>query len=201
MDAIIFDLGGVLLNLDFSATAQAFTQLGSSDFDALWQARFFERFETGHLSAADFRQQLRRALQLPQATDAQLDAAWNAMLGDLPAANLALLQALRRRYKLFLLSNSNEIHIEQINRVCLKPHGVPDLTSYFDAVYFSCRIGQRKPDAAAFQHVLAAQKLDPRTTAFIDDLALNIEAAKQLGLDARHLPPGTPLGSVLPAPL
>ena len=201
VDNFIFDLGGVFLNLDFDRTAAAFAALGSSNFNALWtptrQSPFFFAFETGRIDSAAFRLHLRQSLELPRTSDAQLDAAWNAMILDLPQERLDLLTTLRPRYRTFLLSNTNTIHLAHIHA----KHGMPDtnppLVSYFDQAYYSHLIGVRKPEAAAFAAVVTANNLAPERTLFIDDLEENVEAARQIGLLGKHLPPHMPLRALL----
>ncbi|MDR4987474.1 MAG: hypothetical protein RG741_01385 [Bacteroidales bacterium] len=110
---IIFDLGGVLLNIDYGLTIAAFKKLGVEDFDGFFtqaaQHKVFDRFDTGHVTPGEFRDRLRRLSGL-NLSDRQIDDAWNAMLLDMPADRIKLLQKVRRNYRIFLLSNTNAIH-------------------------------------------------------------------------------------------
>ena len=114
INSIIFDLGGVLLNLDYQLTISAFTDLGMPDSEALFsqksQTSFFDDFETGKISAKTFRTEVRSYIK-KEVTDAQIDAAWNTMLLDFPKERFDFVHALTERYRVFLLSNTNEIHM------------------------------------------------------------------------------------------
>lgn len=189
-NAIIFDLGGVILNIDYHRTIRAFKALGMSDFDhhftQLKQEHLFDLHETGHISDADFRHGLRPHL-LPDVTDADIDAAWNAMLLDLPAQRLNLLMKLKNQHRTFLLSNTNAIHINEFHRQLRAVHGLMDLNDHFERVYLSYQMGLRKPDPAIFLRVCDENGLSPETTLFIDDSPQHVEGAKKAGLMAVHL--------------
>jgi FMN phosphatase YigB (HAD superfamily) len=197
---VIFDLGGVFLNLDFARTHAAFRALGTHKFDALWspatQSALFENYEKGLMDHASFRQGLRQQLHLEHATDAALDQAWNAMLLDVPQERLTWLTQIGKQYRVFLLSNTNVMHLEHIHSHALPPNSRPRLADYFEHAYYSCDIHHRKPEPAAFTHVLQQHALVPRETLFVDDLPLNVEAARGLQLHACLLTPGMALKDV-----
>jgi glucose-1-phosphatase len=188
-DAIIFDLGGVLLNLDYSATTRAFSRLAGRELRGLYskteQASLFDRFERGEISVAAFRNQLRRALGVP-CEDADLDAAWNALLLDVPRENIELLLQLRQSHRVYLLSNTNELHITDFVGRFEREHGATygSWSSLFHKDYYSHQVGLRKPDAAVFQHVLEAEGLQGKRTLFIDDNWHNVLGARSAGLEA-----------------
>jgi HAD superfamily hydrolase (TIGR01509 family) len=182
---IIFDLGGVLLNLDMEKTSKAFRDLGMKDFDKHFtqakQSGVFDDFDCGKTSPAEFRSSLKK--HLPEiVSDEQIDAAWNAMLLDLPKERLELLQALGKKYRLFLLSNTNEIHVTAFSAYLEKTFGKKDFSDYFENWYYSCRIGMRKPDAEIFEFVLRENKLQAEETIFIDDSIQHVEGAKLCGI-------------------
>jgi glucose-1-phosphatase len=189
---LIFDLGGVLLNLDFEATARSFRALGLHHFDALYtQARqtgFFDEFDKGFISPAQFRNEIRTHLP-PHTSDHAIDAAWNAMLLNLPPERLELLRSLRTKYKLFLLSNTNEIHVTAFSNYLLHTFGFPDFNDYFDQWYYSCRMGMRKPDEEIFHKVMNDHGLNPAETIFIDDSKQHVEGASRTGIQAVWLQP------------
>jgi putative hydrolase of the HAD superfamily len=191
---IIFDLGGVLLNLDYSATEKAFVALGISNFSALFsqlrQNAVFDELETGRITPAEFISALQAVVPEHKLTEEQIIAAWNAMLLDFPLRRLQLLVQLRNHYDLFLLSNTNEIHEAAFNEILFKSCGYNTIAHFFDRVYLSHRVGMRKPDAAVFQHILAENQLKPEHTLFIDDSPQHIETAKSLGIQTIHLEPG-----------
>ncbi|MFM1876714.1 MAG: hypothetical protein RL266_2451 [Bacteroidota bacterium] len=187
---IIFDFGGVILNLDYQRTISAFRELGLNDFglsfSQLDQVELFDTFERGQISSDSFRTGLRAAFDR-EVSDSELDQAWNAMLLDLPAERLHLLERIRSEKRICLLSNTNEIHVESFEAELLASHGLRDLTNVFDKVYYSCRVGMRKPEGRIFRLVLEQQNYDPSKTLFIDDSPQHIEGAKKVGLNTYHL--------------
>ncbi len=182
---IIFDLGGVILNIDYSLTEKAFSKLGISDFKTLFsqaqQTKLFDNYEKGFLSSDDFRTELKKSL-LKNTTDDEIDTAWNAILLDLPNERIELLKKTNLTHRTFLLSNTNDIHIEKFNSYLENEFDLPDLSSLFEKMYLSYEIGMRKPDAEIFEFVLKENTLKPNETLFIDDSIQHIEAAKKLGI-------------------
>jgi glucose-1-phosphatase len=190
---IIFDLGGVLLNIDYKLTEKAFIEAGVTDFPKLYsqlkQTDLFDRFEVGAISRKEFVKALQQISSLP-ITEVQILTAWNAMLLDFPLRRLQLLQQLRIHHDLFLLSNTNEIHEEAFNAILMSSHGMPNIGVFFDKVYLSHRVGMRKPMKEIFQRVLEDNQLRPECTLFIDDSPQHIAGAKQLGIQTIHLEKG-----------
>jgi putative hydrolase of the HAD superfamily len=191
---IIFDLGGVLLNLDFKAVEQAFVELGISDFPQRYskmkQDSLFDDLETGRITADDFIAGIRKAAPEVSLSNEQIVDAWNAILLDFPMRRLQLLQQLRGHYDLVLLSNTNEIHEVAFNKTLQETCGVNSLAHFFDKVYYSHRVGMRKPDKEIFQHILHENGFLPEHTLFIDDSPQHIETAKSLGIQTIHLTEG-----------
>lgn len=185
---IIFDLGRVLLNLDYSLTTAAFQNISTAfvPFDPVYSdirdKGLFEDFEIGVLSPEQFRDGLRTLLK-SDAGDEALDKAWNAMLLDFPEKRLRLLERLKKEYRIFLLSNTNEIHLLAVSDIIFRSFGRRDLSHVFEKEYFSNRIGMRKPDKKIFEFVLSDNKLDPAETFFIDDSPQHITGASTLGIE------------------
>lgn len=190
---IIFDLGGVILNIDYSLTEKAFYQLGIHDFKEIYsqlqQSQLFDLFETGKITEKDFIENLQLKTGNKIDTDL-LISAWNAMLLDLPLRRLQILQQLQLHYKTFLLSNTNMIHEREFNKTLKSLTGFSSLSVFFDKVYFSHQIGLRKPDAAVFELILTENQLSPQETLFIDDSWQHIETAKSLGINTIFLEKG-----------
>jgi len=190
---IIFDLGGVILNLDFERTEKAFAQLGLTDFESIYskskQQQLFDVFEKGDMRASQFRNELRKYLH-ENISDKQIDDAWNAMLLNLPKERLELLTHLKKDHSLFLLSNTNEIHFNSFTSYFEKEYQFNDLSHIFIKEYYSHKIGKRKPDAEIFEYVLRENDLDPGQTLFIDDSIQHIEGAKKTGINALWLEKG-----------
>jgi len=186
-EAIIFDLGGVLLNLDYDLTEKAFISLGMTNFgesySQLQQTHLFDRYEIGEISSFHF---VNRLLDLlpPGTTANQVVHAWNAMILDFPVERLHFLEELSKKHRLFLLSNTNDLHIDAVRRALEKTVGHKNLEQYFEKTYFSSAIGMRKPDSKIFEFVCSENKLDPAKTVFIDDSPQHIEGAKSAGIEA-----------------
>jgi len=187
---IIFDLGGVILNLDYQRTFTAFEALGVKDFTSLYNqfkgSRLFDELETGHVSENVFLQEMQKHVT-PGVTDQQIIDAWNAMLLDFPLQRLQLLQQLQLHYNTYLLSNTNAIHLERFNQILQESRGIPSLAAFFNKAYYSHLIGYRKPDKEAYQVIIDEHQLNPAETLFIDDLLQNIEGARAVGLQTIHL--------------
>lgn len=204
-DAVIFDLGGVVLELDYGQTISRLSALGGRDASELYgseqQVETFDRFERGELSAPEFRSWLRHELSFaPSVTDEQMDDAWNAILGRVPEAHLRLLAALRSRYRTFLLSNTNEIHIARFFSDYRTRHEAAHgpFASLFAKDYYSHLLGLRKPDRAVYERILELEGLSVDRTLFIDDNPANIAGAAALGLVTRHHPRNAPLAPYFP---
>ena len=185
IDTIIFDLGNVLLNLDFDASIKAFHELGLND-DLLNQKHVytnpvFYNFEIGEVSEEEFRTQVRKILKNPNASDKQIDDAWCAMIGDIPASRVKTLMKLGDKYNICLFSNTNSIHIRKLLFDFATTHGV-EFTSLFNHIFYSHQINARKPDLRAYEKVIELSGVIPAKTLFVDDLEKNIEGAAKAGL-------------------
>ena len=188
---LIFDLGGVILDLSVDHTLQSFAKL--SDLpkervqDLYVKAPGFLEYEKGLIDDATFRDFVRQTFAI-QAADAAIDECWNAMLRGIPALKLDLLLRLQNEFRVFLLSNTNAIHLEYINGQMLpKDSGDNSLDRYYHKAYYSHRMKKRKPDAEIFEQVLEENNLLPEETLFLDDYAVNIEGAKALGIKTIHV--------------
>lgn len=186
---IIFDLGGVLLNIDPNLTIRAFESLGLSDVikPEGWGYKddIFLKMEKGLISDDEFRKGVRKLLRQP-VNDADIDTAWCAMLIDFPEDRIALLQELKSKYQLYLFSNTNNIHVNYFHHLFQKKFHFP-ISELFVKDYYSNEIKSRKPSLESFQIVLNDAGLNPTRTLFIDDLDKNIEGARQAGMHAIHL--------------
>jgi glucose-1-phosphatase len=182
---IIFDLGGIILNINYLKTSQCFKNFGVVNFDDLYtqenQSLLFEEFEKGNLSSQQFLNELRQKTGL---TENKIISAWNAMLLDLPKERLNFITHLREKYRVFLLSNTNEIHIHSFEDSLKKANLLDLYYSSFEKVYYSCRMRKRKPNKDCFEMVLQESNLVPSETIFIDDSIQHIEGAKKTGIKA-----------------
>ena len=198
---IIFDLGNVIIDLDIPRTRQEMERLMrhpdkmSSVFEDLEKA--IHVYEVGDLSDELFINTLIKHAH-PHVYAQQVIRAWNAMLIDIPIERLEFLNELREAgYKTFLLSNTNNIHLEWVNKYMMKNYDLPSLDSYFDKSYYSHLIRRRKPDISCFEYVLADAEINAEESLFIDDLFHNIEGAKQAGLHTIYLTGGHDVISTL----
>lgn len=189
---IIFDLGGVIINIDYQKTIDEFKKLSKEnctiEFNQKAQSALFDELETGDISNETFREKVREHYQV-KGTDEQIDAAWNAMLLDIPQERIDLLRRLRKNHKLFLLSNTNAIHLIAFNKIVQESFGMPALDELFDKCYYSHMAGQRKPDAAIFERILQENGLQREETLFVDDSIQHIESARSLDIQTLHLAP------------
>jgi len=181
---LIFDFGGVLINLDRNRCIQSFKQLGVQNLENVLnnyaQSGFFEQLERGKINAKTFRDEIRN-MTPNTLTDSQIDLAWCSFLLDIPTEKLDLLIELRKKYRVLLLSNTNSIHIQySIDKsFSYKNRSMFD---YFDKCYFSYEMGMAKPDAEIFEALLTDARLQAGECLLLDDGAKNIEQAHQLGI-------------------
>ena len=186
IDTIIFDFGDVFINLNKEATTLALKKLGLKEWNSNLDALNLD-FEKGKISETEFILGFQN--YTPNASIHQIREAWNAILLDFPLYRLEFLQMLSQKYRLFLLSNTDSIHIERFqHRAGISFYR--DFYQCFEKVYFSFELGMRKPDSAIFEFVIKEHNLLPKNTLFVDDNLQNIESAEKLGLQVWHLQKG-----------
>jgi FMN phosphatase YigB (HAD superfamily) len=187
---VILDLGGVILELDVDRTIRAFHALGFPPLQSadiiLSKYPFFLEYETGKISTDEFIRQIME-ISGDHFTRAEVLDAWNAMILGFTRENIDLLLDLRGKYRLFLLSNTNEIHEKVYNGQLKREHGIENLDRIFEKVYYSHRLKMRKPDPEIFRHVLKDSDLVPGESLYIDDTLMHVEMARSLGIQAYHL--------------
>ncbi|MEO8763789.1 MAG: HAD family phosphatase [Ginsengibacter sp.] len=192
-EAIIFDLGAVLLDIDYNLTRTAFEKLGVGHFDDMYSQksadRLFRNLETGKISDEDFYIEMNKCTGL-QLSPAEIKQAWCAMLLHFREKSLLFLDQLKPKYRLFLLSNTNHIHIPEFNKMYHEKNRDKPFAGFFEKAYYSSEMGLRKPDAECYEWVLHEQKLEPGKTIFVDDSIQNVEAARNVGMQAILLEPG-----------
>ena len=189
---IIFDLGGVFMNLDYKKTEQAFIDLGVVNFPELFtqhhSSPLFADMETGRISNQAFYDGLRKLSGINMSND-DIQHAWNAMLLDFPMERIVWLNEIKKKYNIYLFSNTNQIHYDAFIETVKQQTGITDFNQYFIKAYYSHELGLRKPDTASFQKIMEEQKLNPAETLFIDDTLSNVQAAAEIGLQTLHLKP------------
>jgi len=199
IEAIIFDLGGVIINIDYQATISKFKKLGIDNFQQLYsqanQVNLFDEYETGVISSQRFINELLHFH--PEGTTAnEVVEAWNAMILDVRVEKLNLLEHLKKDYRLFLLSNTNALHLSKVQRNWNCATESP-MEHYFENLYYSHEIGLRKPSIKIFEFVCKENNLNPNCTLFIDDSVQHISGAIEYGLKTIHHSQNGPLDYLL----
>lgn len=200
---ILFDLGKVLLPLSIERKYDAFDELQKLSGTHPQQKKFrdlynlssqhpqHDLFECGLISAESFYDFLRSDLSL-QCSDKELEQAWCASLNSLPENRLKMLSKLREGYHLYLLSNTNSVHLDWINKYAIsnrekKALNVNEIGDFFDRAFYSHIAGLRKPNREIYHYVCDNAEIDPLETLFIDDNQANATAGKEFGFITHHL--------------
>jgi putative hydrolase of the HAD superfamily len=189
IDAIIFDLGGVFIHIDYKATIDAFEKLGFHQAHHLYsqseQSFLFQQYEIGEISTQHF---INKLLELSNRviTPNQVVHAWNAMIGEIELNSLNVLKVLQGKTRLFMLSNTNELHMEIVKKKWHSADSNP-IDFYFEKIYVSHQLGMRKPHKETFEVICQMNDLNPKTTLFIDDSIQHIEGALKAGMQVSHL--------------
>jgi len=181
---LIFDFGGVLINLDINQCIFNFKQLGLKNFEQYLnnfaQSGFFMKLEKGQISAEEFRNEIRKLSENPL-TDAQIDEAWCSFLLEIPSAKLKMLLELRKKFRVILLSNTNIIHFPDSEKKLFLKTG-KNMSDYFDRCYLSYEMKMAKPDKEIFVNILATENVKANECLFLDDGIKNTEQAQKLGM-------------------
>ena len=188
--SIIFDLGGVILKLNYSKTEDEFKKIGVLNFKEFYsqkkQTLLFDDFEKGKIKPEEFISSFKESENL-KIKEIDFINAWNAMLLEIPVKKLEFIDALKKDYNVFLLSNTNEIHISKFEDDLKKNNMLNQFYKCFDKIYYSSRMGKRKPEENCFNQVLEENGLIAENTLFIDDSIQHIEGAKKAGIKTFHL--------------
>ena len=188
--SIIFDLGGVILNLNYSKTEDEFKKIGVLNFKEFYsqkkQTLLFDDFEKGKIKPEEFISSLKNSENL-KIKEIDFINAWNAMLLEIPINKLQFIDGLKKDYKIFLLSNTNEIHIKKFENDLKKKNMLEQFYKCFDKIYYSSRMGKRKPEKNCFNQVLEENELVAKNTLFIDDSIKHVEGAEKAGIKTFHL--------------
>ena len=199
ISTIIFDLGGVIMDIDVKKTLGAFSKLGLSNiheyFGHGFAASFFSDHEAGRISDEEFLQEIKNLLG-GEVSDESVIEAWNALLLRFPPERITLLKELKNRYRLFLYSNTNAIHQEKFKEI-YRGAFAGELDQLFEKAYYSHELGERKPETAGFEKIIRENMLDPKQTLFVDDALMNVEGAIKAGLKGLYLPPGIFITDIL----
>lgn len=200
IQSVIFDLGGVIINLDVSRTISEFNKISQIPFQNIYtqakQDELFSLLDMGKISTNDFLTEIKRQIRY-NGPNEDLLLAWNAMLLDVPEERLDVLVEMKHNYNTFLLSNTCEPHIDAFEKELENEHGIKNFDDYFDKVYYSCRLGMRKPDREIFDLVLNQNNLKAEETVFIDDSPQHVKAAGEIGINSFLLQKNMEIGDLL----
>jgi glucose-1-phosphatase len=193
---IIFDLGGVIINLEPGKPAIEFAKsCGLSEQEILNaiqnNIQLFLDYEIGKIDSVNFRKQVAGIIN-HDICDEDFDLAWNSILFDVPESRMSLLERLKGKYRLFLFSNTNDLHVKRLDEILSKSPVTSKLLGIFEKVYYSHQISMRKPNIESFLHIIDENNLSPSETLFIDDTLENIEGAKKVGLQVLHVERNNP---------
>jgi glucose-1-phosphatase len=194
---IIFDFGNVICDLDIKRTEDKFLDFGppkpsaivSPELSSLQFEKLVNNYESGLITSAQFRGAIRDHY-VTHPSDRAIDETWNALLVGIPEKRIRLLEEIRKTYRIFLLSNSNEIHYTHYLNDFRQKYGYKDFAELFEKAYFSFLLKIKKPDPEIFRFVLEDSNLTPAETLFIDDTLMHVEAARKLGMNVYHLQGG-----------
>ncbi len=184
---IIFDFGGVIIDLHMDRTFHAFSKLSGIPtqeiINSYLDQRFLFDYEMGLISDEEFRVKMAEYLKIPLQKQ-EIDAAWNEMLGIIPVSRISRIKWLSEKYRVYLLSNTNAIHEVAFNQILRNSTGVNQLDDLFHQTFYSHKINLRKPSKDIYNHVLSEGNLNPEESVFLDDTLENVNAALSVGMNA-----------------
>ena len=187
---IIFDFGGVIYNIDFNLAKKAFVKIGVKNFEQLYskasQNHLFERLELDLISPSEFRDEIRK-LSNSNLADEEIDKAWNSLLIGFDERRLKLLVDLKKKYQIYLFSNTNRIHYAYFLKQFQQLTNYKSFDGLFVKSFLSFDMKKRKPNKDAYEYIIANMKLSPKQTIFIDDTIQNIQPAIEVGIKSWHL--------------
>ncbi|MEY4541617.1 MAG: hypothetical protein RLZZ306_3374 [Bacteroidota bacterium] len=193
MKNLIFDLGNVIIDIDFDLTFRKFAKL-STEYS--WEeVRYFikdkciwENYEKGLINDEKFRETLRKELKI-KASDNELDIAFCGLLQKIQPERIKLLQDLSKKYRLFILSNTSNIHFQQVEKLLFESSGIQHFRDIFEIVFLSFEMGKLKPEIEIYQQVLQEANIQANETIFFDDMLVNLESAATLGIKTQQIIP------------
>ena len=193
MKNLIFDLGNVIVDINFDLTFKAFSNLSS--IYSWEEVRYFikekciwENYEKGIINDDEFRKILRNELKI-KASDSDLDKAFCRLLQKIQPERVELLQKLSKKYQIFILSNTSNIHFQQVEKLLFESAGISHFSEIFKAVFLSFEMGKLKPEIEIYQQVLLKANIQANETLFFDDMLINLESAATLGIQTKQIIP------------
>ncbi len=192
IETLIFDLGGVIIDLDFQRSFDRFAALsGKSPEDiknGLLDSGLLLRYEKGLYNDVQFIEEVKNTFEINASHEA-IEEAFIALLVCIPRARVELIRDLSKTYRLVLLSNTSAIHYRAVNRILLRDAGCEGLSDLFESIFLSYEMGLVKPGKEIYEAVLQQAALNPATTLFLDDNATNLEGASSVGIQTTLVSP------------
>jgi putative hydrolase of the HAD superfamily len=186
---VIFDLGGVVVDLDLNLSVNAFRDLGIKEPERFIQhgvhSDIFLKLEVGEITEKEFFAGIRE-LAGKDITEGEIRSAWCAMFTELPAERVRIIEKLKKEHRVILLSNTNSIHRDHFDGMA---DGYKSLSDLFHEVYYSFILHDHKPNISVFEKVLEKENIDPKETLFVDDAQKNIAAARETGMHTMLITP------------
>lgn len=187
VDFLIFDLGNVIIDIDYKRTFSLLkTKVPEAYYDRVDQfylTDFHKNYEKGLIDSPTFRNEVRKYFEQPW-SDLEVDELWNSLLCKIPSERLELVRKLKKNYQVGVLSNTNEIHIEGVNRHLIEDHGLLNFEELFDRVFYSHHMGLAKPSAEIYEQLIFELGTKADRILFFDDLKANVEGAAAVGIKA-----------------
>ncbi len=200
IQTIIFDFGNVIIPLkDFTQWREVdFGEIFKSkkELEKLYENGIFLKYEKGEIDTQIFLETLQKSVKKGFSSN-DITRRWNLLLKEIPDSRIEFLKDLKKRYRLFLLSNTNEIHIRHICENLYEKYGHNILDEIFETCYYSYEMNMIKPDSEIYRYVLRDNSLDPKSTLFIDDNLENLAGAAELGIQIRHILPEEEVSDIL----
>lgn len=197
---LLFDLGGVIMDLDRERCVRAFKDLGMKDPDSFLglygQQGDFLALEAGEIDADEFHRRVRPLFGDRQVSDAEIDEAFCEFLVGIPVERLRALRELRRDSRVLLLSNTNPIMMHSKIAECFRIEGL-EMADYFDGIFTSYEARCCKPGKAIFDYAAHRGNMLPAETLFFDDSQSNVDAARSFGFHAVLVRPGDEFADLL----
>ncbi len=194
---LLFDLGNVIVDLDLEGAYQKLEQLFHKDADKGKVEKAYVEYECGRISTEIF---INTLLSQSHPTVEAFDVveAWNSMLVGIPSYRLEMLRMLLPKYNVYLLSNTNALHLEWIHQYVGRVHGVRHFVKeHFHEAYYSHLVGDRKPMPSIFRHIIDDSFITPALTLYMDDVEENLDAARRLGFKTYLVKPGEEIAEYL----
>ncbi len=189
-DFLIFDLGNVIIDLDYNRAFELITLLVPQEYQPrvseFYRADFHKAYERGEIDSAAFRSEV-NAYFGQNWEDEKVDELWNGILGKIPKKRLELLAQLKNRYQLGVLSNTNSIHIDAVYRMLKSEHGMASFEPLFDRVFYSHEMGLAKPSPEIYEKMIGELGTKADRVIFFDDLEANVKGAASVGIQAVHV--------------